>query len=125
MHLSLVPRVSAVLMAIAVMLSGAPVEAAGPDTADRIDSYVRMRMPSLRTPGVSVVVVEGDHVLLSQGYGFSDLDTQRPMTDETPVPIASTNKGMTALATLQLVEQNQVNLDAPVVDYLPDLQMDD
>jgi CubicO group peptidase (beta-lactamase class C family) len=40
-----------------------------------------------------------------------------PMTDHTPVPIASTNKGMTALAIMQLVEQGLVELDAPVRVY--------
>jgi CubicO group peptidase (beta-lactamase class C family) len=83
------------------------------------------RMPVLRTPGVSVVVVEGDQVLLSRGYGFADREAGTPMTDDTPVPIASTNKGMTALAIMQLVEQGLVELDAPVARYLPDFRMDD
>ena len=64
-------------------------------------------------------------MLLSRGYGFADRETGTPMTDETLVPIASTNKGMTALAIMQLVEQGLVELDAPVVRYLPDFRMDD
>jgi CubicO group peptidase (beta-lactamase class C family) len=47
------------------------------------------------------------------------------MTDETPVALASTNKGMTALAVLQLVERGLVELDAPVTRYLPAFAMDD
>jgi CubicO group peptidase (beta-lactamase class C family) len=94
-------------------------------TVPRIEDYMQRRMPSLRTPGMAVVVVQGDDVLLSRGYGLADRDAGTPMTDDTPVPIASTNKGMTVLAVMQLVEQGLVDLDEPVVSYLPDFTMDD
>ena len=36
------------------------------------------------------------------------------MTEDTPVAVGSTNKGMTALAMMQLVEQGLVDLDTPI-----------
>src|SRR5215211_3395613 len=95
------------------------------DRYQRLDAYVAARVAAGKTPGVAVVVVEGDEVTFSRGYGLADRETGRPMTDETPVAIASTNKGMTALAVLQLVEQGRVTLDAPVTRYLPAFAMDD
>jgi CubicO group peptidase (beta-lactamase class C family) len=47
------------------------------------------------------------------------------MTDRTPVAVASQAKGMTALAIMQLVEQGKVDLDAPVITYLPWFKVDD
>jgi CubicO group peptidase (beta-lactamase class C family) len=82
-------------------------------------------MPDLRTHGLAVVVVDGDHVLFSRGYGFADRDAGTPMTEDTPVAVASTNEGMTALAMVQLVEQGVVDLDAPVTRYLPQFSMAD
>ena len=41
------------------------------------------------------------------------------MTEDTPVAIASTTKGMTALAIMQLIERGLVDLDAPVIRYVP------
>lgn len=41
------------------------------------------------------------------------------MTAETPMPLGSTTKAFTAVAVLQLAEQARVDLDAPVVAYLP------
>jgi CubicO group peptidase (beta-lactamase class C family) len=105
--------------------SAAPHGAQTPDSATRIDNYVRGRMPNLRVPGFSLVVVEGDQVVLSHGYGFADRDAGTAMTADTPVQIASANKGMIAMALMQLVEQGRVDLDAPVVRYLPDFGMDD
>ena len=111
-------RAFAVPIALAVALTpliatAAPSRAQTTDSATRIDNYVRGRLPGLRTPGLSLVVVEGDQVLLSRGYGFADRDAGTPMTEDTPVAVASTNKGMTALAMMQLVEQGVVDLDAP------------
>jgi CubicO group peptidase (beta-lactamase class C family) len=71
-------------------------------------------MPNLRIPGLTVVVVQGDQVILSRGYGVADRAAGTPMTEDTPVAIASTSKGMTALAIMQLVEQGLVDLDALV-----------
>ena len=87
-------RAFAVPIALAVALTpliatAAPSRAQTTDSATRIDNYVRGRLPSLRTPGLSLVVVEGDQVLLSRGYGFADRDAGTPMTEDTPVAVAS------------------------------------
>src|SRR5919202_1588172 len=108
-----------------LIATAAPGRAQTTDSATRIDAYIRGRMPDLSTPGVSVVVVDGEQVLLSRGYGFADRDAGTPMTEDTPVAVASTTKGMTALAMMQLVEQGLVDLDAPVSHYLPDFSMAD
>jgi CubicO group peptidase (beta-lactamase class C family) len=105
--------------------SAAPPAAQAPDTATRIDTYLRGRLPQLRTPGISLVVVEGDQVILSRGYGVANRERGVPMSQDTPVLIGSTNKGMVSVAVMQLVEQGLVDLDAPVARYLPDFRMDD
>ena len=103
-------------------MNRAPVANAQTDVATRIDTYVRSRMPALRTPGLAVVVVVGDDVILSRGYGVADRDSATPMMDDTPVAVASTTKGFTALAMMRLVEQGLVELDAPVAEYVPELE---
>jgi CubicO group peptidase (beta-lactamase class C family) len=123
-------RAFAVPIALAVALTpliatAAPGRAQTTDPATRIDAYIRGRMPDLRTPGLSVVVVDGNQVIFSRGYGFADREAGTPMTQDTLVQIASANKGMIALAMMQLVEQDLVDLDAPVTRYLPTFSMDD
>lgn len=41
------------------------------------------------------------------------------MTAQTPIVVGSVSKPLTALATLQFVEQGKLDLDAPVQTYLP------
>jgi CubicO group peptidase (beta-lactamase class C family) len=91
----------------------------------RVDAYLRRALETLRTPGLSVVVVEGGVLAVSQGYGWADAGAGVPMTDATPVALGSTTKGLTALAVLQLVEQGRVDLDAPVTRYLPAFRVAD
>jgi len=129
MHLHAVrylPLIVAVAMTMTPLVaSAAPPTAQTTDAASRIDTYLQGRMPNLRIPGFAVVIVEGDQVLFGRGYGVADRAAGTPMTVDTPVAIASTSKGMTALAIMQLVEQGLVDLDAPVTRYLPEFTMND
>jgi CubicO group peptidase (beta-lactamase class C family) len=93
--------------------------------ADRLDQHVRTYMATAVQPGMGAVVVRGDQVVLSSGYGLADRDAGRAMSADTPFAIGSTTKGMTALAVMQLVEQGIVDLDAPVITYVPDFTMAD
>ena len=83
-----------------------------------IDEYVAARMRSARIPGLALVIVKGDQIVYSKGYGQAD-PSGRPVTLQTPFMIGSITKSMTALAVMQLVEAGQVELDAPVQRYLP------
>ncbi len=93
--------------------------------AERIDRYLRESMSTFPVPGLAAVVVQDDAVVLSAGYGYADREAGRPMTSDTPLAIGSTTKGMTALAVMQLVEQGRVDLDTPIIQYLPDFTMAD
>jgi CubicO group peptidase (beta-lactamase class C family) len=95
------------------------------DVGDRLDRQVRDHMTTAVQPGMSAVVVKEGQVVLSRGYGFANRESGLPMSADTPIAIGSTSKGMTALAVMQLVEEGRVDLDAPVVDYVPDFTMGD
>jgi CubicO group peptidase (beta-lactamase class C family) len=96
-----------------------------PELQTMIDDFVAERMEQGKLPGLSLVIVKDGQILYTKGYGFANIETQTPMTDRTPVAVASQAKGMTALAVMQLVEQGKVDLDAPVPTYLPWFKVDD
>lgn len=86
-------------------------------------SFVSDYLQRNAVPGAIAVVTDGSEIIFSSGFGH-DLVGNR-MTDDTRVPLASLSKSMTATAVMQLVDQGSVNLDAPVVKYLPEFQMAD
>ncbi|RRJ61644.1 class A beta-lactamase-related serine hydrolase [Paenibacillus oralis] len=99
-----------------------PVQSAD-DTA-KIDAYVQSMLDKLQIPGAAVGIIRGDQVVYLKGYGISGSD-QQPITPQTPFIIGSSTKSFTALATMQLVEQGKIDLDAPVRRYLPQFELAD
>jgi CubicO group peptidase (beta-lactamase class C family) len=90
---------------------------AGPNFAD-IERFVRDEMAAQRIPGLALGIVEGDRIAYMRGFGTAD-DSGREMIPQTPLIIGSVSKSFTALAVMQLVEANRIELDAPVQRYLP------
>lgn len=73
-------------------------------------------------PAIATVVTRGDHVEVAAASGESE---GRPVNEHTQFRIESLSKSFTATAVVQLVENGQVDLNSPVVAYLPDLRIDD
>ena len=68
----------------------------------------------------AVVISGRNGVHFARGYGQADPFASRPFTPDTPVDSGSLAKPATAAAVLMLVKDGRVQLDAPVVRYLPD-----
>src|SRR3954469_2114111 len=68
----------------------------------------------------TVLVAQGDTILLDKGYGFANLEWNIPNTPETRFRIASLTKQFAAAAVLLLEERGKLKLDDPVKTYYPD-----
>lgn len=88
-----------------------------------VDRCVDAHLERVGLPGAVIVITRGNEPLYVHGYGHDSRGN--PMTDTTPVPIASLSKSFTALAVMQLVDDGRVDLDVPVVRYLPEFMMAD
>ena len=53
-------------------------------------------------------------------FGYRDIATKAPMTDDTIFAIASMTKPITCVALMTLVEQGKVALSDPLAKYLPE-----
>jgi len=68
----------------------------------------------------TVLVAQGDTILLDKGYGYANLEWNIPNTPQTRLRIASLAKQFTAAAILLLEERGKLKLDDPVKAYIPD-----
>jgi CubicO group peptidase (beta-lactamase class C family) len=82
-----------------------------------IESFVQDEMAAQRIPGLALGIVEGDRIAYVRGFGRAD-DSGSEVTPQTPFIIGSVSKSFTALAVMQLVEAQRVELDAPVQRYV-------
>src|SRR5215469_911313 len=112
----------AVSFAVAVLVTSRSDSAA--DFPDADDLMFRL-MSMDKVPGAVLALIKDGSIVLEKGYGFRDLAVQAPVTTATLFNIGSISKSFTALGIAQLVDQHQVDLDAPVIRYIPDLQLSD
>jgi len=99
------------------------LSAAAPGPAlltERVDALVEAALVEMELPGVSVVLLLGDSVLLARGYGFADVENDVPATEHTVYGIGSLSKQFAAAAVMRLVERELVGLDDPVRAHLPE-----
>ncbi|MCE7984452.1 MAG: class A beta-lactamase-related serine hydrolase [Caldilinea sp. CFX5] len=88
-----------------------------------IDQFISEQMAAQRIPGLALAIIQGDQVRYRKGYGVARAD--QPMTLQTQFHIASLSKSFTAVAIMQLVEADKIDLDAPVQRYLPEFTLAD
>ncbi len=75
-------------------------------------------------PRVSVGIVHGDKDIVVTS-GIESVETQLPVTDKTMFMIGSTTKVFAATAAMALVEDGLLDLDTPLVEYVPELTFAD
>lgn len=69
--------------------------------------------------GLGVAIVDSSGFLYKKGFGFADVKTKKPYTENTLQPIASVSKTFIGLALMKAQEKGLLNLDDPVNKYLP------
>jgi len=114
--------ICAVGIAVAVATLAALVSAADFSASDAL--MLRL-MSTHNVPGAALALIKDGSIVLEKGYGFRDLAAHAPVTTATLFNIGSISKSFTALGVAQLVDQHQVDLDAPVIRYIPDLRLSD
>lgn len=68
----------------------------------------------------TVLVVDGDRVLLDKGYGMADLEWSIPNAPDVKFRLGSLTKQFTATLVLLLQQDGKLNISDPVSKYLPD-----
>jgi CubicO group peptidase (beta-lactamase class C family) len=89
-----------------------------------LDAYIREQMARWTVPGLTVGGLQGNE-RETRAYGVASLETSYPVQRDTLFPIGSIGKVYTAALVMTLVDEGTLDLDAPVVAYLPDLRLAD
>ena len=69
-------------------------------------------------PAVSIYVKSDSYANFSLVMGLADLNEETPVQNGQPFRIGSLSKSFTAAAVLKLVDRGQIDLDAPITNYL-------
>lgn len=71
-------------------------------------------------PGLALVVLHGDELLLARGYGREDVAREDEVTPRTVFMLNSISKQLVAAVVLQLAEEGRLGLEEPVARHLPE-----
>lgn len=93
------------------------------DKSAKIDELLTKYEEHLGFSG-SVLVAENSKVIYKKGIGYANKELEVHNRADTKHRIGSLTKQFTAMMVLQLVEKNEIELDATINAYLPDYPRD-
>jgi CubicO group peptidase (beta-lactamase class C family) len=128
-----VPVISAAVIAASLCLAGAALaddlQTVGDPQSlgfsarrlERMTSWFEAQSKKGDPSGFVVGIARGGKLAYLQPTGFADGDKKLPMRPDSIFRIGSMSKQITSVATMMLVDEGKLDLDAPVARYLPEL----
>lgn len=96
--------------------SGIPIE----ELEEFVDDYAEEYIGNT-VAGAVIIVIKDNQIVLSKGYGFSDIENQIPMDPEiTVLEWGSIAKLFVWVSAMQLAEQGELDLEEDIRSYLPE-----
>ena len=89
----------------------------------QLDNLVEKTLTTFNVPGIAVAIVKDGKIVLSKGYGVTNITTKQKVDGNTLFGIASNSKSFTAAALAILVDEGKINWDDKVINYLPEFKM--
>jgi CubicO group peptidase (beta-lactamase class C family) len=97
--------------------AGAPLTRA--DVEAWLDGFMPFALERGNIPGAVVVIVKDGQILAEKGYGYADVEKQKPVDpQQTLFRPGSVSKLFTWTAVMQQVERGKFDLDADINQYL-------
>jgi CubicO group peptidase (beta-lactamase class C family) len=95
-----------------------------PRTLDEFRAAVQKVLNDTGVPGAGLALVRLGGVEWAGGVGFADRDARTPVTADTHFRAGSISKTFIAAALVQLYEDGEISLDAPLAELAPEIEID-
>lgn len=106
------------MLAAGCLRAGTPDIHDGRELEGFVDGLMEAQQKAYRFAGAVVTVVRDGTVVISKGYGYSDVAARKPVDpDRTLFRIASNSKMFVWTSVMQLVEQGKLDLHTDVNRY--------
>ncbi len=89
-----------------------------------LEGFVHEQMETWQVPGVAIGIFDGDDVEFA-GFGITNIETGQPVAPETLFQIGSISKIFTTTLAMTLVDEGRLDLDVPIVSFVPELVLAD
>jgi CubicO group peptidase (beta-lactamase class C family) len=92
------------------------------DRLERISAVFRRDADRGLIPGAVLLIARNGKIGYAEGFGWRDREKRSPMALDSIFRIASMTKPVTSVAAMILAEEGELQIAAPVADYLPELK---
>ena len=90
---------------------------------DSLDKYILREMALQNLPGLAIAIVKDGKVIVSKGYGVTEVGKTQTVNDSTLFQIASCSKAFTATSLALLAQQKKLSLDDSVRKFIPGFRL--
>ena len=92
---------------------------------EKLESIVLQNLEIYHLPGFALGVVTNGKLAYAKAFGVLNIETKEPVETNSLFQVGQLSQIFVATAIMQLVERGEIELDAPVVQYLPDFILAD
>ena len=108
------------------VLAGLPLRSADalenlpePEIPSPLDEFILKGMKEAKVPGLAALTLKEGKIFWAGYYGWANIETKTPVTQDTLFQLASISKTVTACMIMQQVEQGKLKLDVDINTLLP------
>ncbi|WP_160036188.1 serine hydrolase domain-containing protein [Paenibacillus sp. An7] len=120
---------AALLLVLPAVTEGKAQANSGPVTEDLVGTkaleMAETLIDSYGASGVQYAIRNAGKVVLSGGLGVNETGKEVPVTKDTMFGIGSVSKMYVTAATMMLVDAGKVDIDQPLLKYIPEFKMAD
>lgn len=86
---------------------------------DPLDDFINHYLREMNAPGLTLALANRSGTIRTASFGLADLEAKTPVTIDMLFQIGSISKSFVALTLLQLRDAGKLDLDRPILEYLP------
>ncbi|WP_273567259.1 serine hydrolase domain-containing protein [Maribacter halichondriae] len=90
-----------------------------------VQAYFKKAIAAGDIVGAGVSIVQGDSIILFEGFGKRSIDAKKKVDGETIFRLGSLSKGFTGVLAADLKNEGKLNWDDKVSDYIPEFHLGD
>jgi CubicO group peptidase (beta-lactamase class C family) len=91
---------------------------AAPD-AKALDTFIARYMKAMNAPGMTLALARREGTARIATFGYSDREAREAVTPDHLFQVGSITKSFVALTCLQLHDEGKLDLERPILEYLP------
>jgi D-alanyl-D-alanine carboxypeptidase len=100
-------------------LDAVPAPSAQSPTQSKLDAFTADYMRAMNAPGMTQALTDTKATVRTAAYGYANVDLKTPVAVDQLFQIGSITKSFVAIIVLQLHDEGKLDLNRPVLEYLP------